>query len=171
MEIERKFLLKDIPSEISLPKKYKSITQLYLLASANGEVRLRRVHDRETNTISYVQTVKSSGDLVRSEVESEVPEQLFNLVVQNKLYFGTILQKLQYKILIPLSPESNITKTLELDVYRNKFIDEDYLILAEIEFDSIEEANSFIPPSWLQTEVTSNAEFKNKSLALTTKIL
>lgn len=170
MEIERKFLLQEIPSEITLPKTGIEITQLYILSQQTGEVRLRKTYDEETNITSYIQTAKSAGDLARAEVESEVSEQFYNLIIQNELYVGTILQKTRYKLQIPLNPQSGVAKTLELDIYANKFMGSNKLMLAEIEFDSTDEANSFVPPIWLQMEVTSNKDFKNKNLATTTDV-
>jgi CYTH domain-containing protein len=37
--------------------------------------------------------------------------------------------------------------------------------VAEVEFSSIEAAESFIPPEWFREEITHDKSFKNQSLA------
>ena len=51
---------------------------------------------------------------------------------------------------------------MEVDVYENEYKG---LVIAEIEFKTIEEANSFIPPSWL-VDITDDEKYKNQTLAL-----
>jgi adenylate cyclase len=40
------------------------------------------------------------------------------------------------------------------------------LTLVEVEFASLEAAGSFTAPDWFGTEVTADARFKNKALAM-----
>ena len=39
------------------------------------------------------------------------------------------------------------------------------LCLAEVEFSSVEQAESFVPPFWFGEEVTYSAEYHNSSLS------
>ena len=68
-EIERKFLLESFPTDLPL-KEEKAIYQAYL--SIDPEVRIRRnVVDGQEAT--HFLAIKSSGDLVRQEVEIPMP--------------------------------------------------------------------------------------------------
>ena len=52
--------------------------------------------------------------------------------------------------------------TATVDVFRGAL---DGLVLAEVEFDSEEEATRFEPPGWFGREVTSDARWSNAALA------
>jgi len=52
---------------------------------------------------------------------------------------------------------------VEVDVYEGEL---EGLIVAEIEFDSEEQARGFEPPPWLGDEVTGDERFLNESLAV-----
>ena len=52
---------------------------------------------------------------------------------------------------------------IELDIYKGIL---NGLLVAEVEFLSIDQAKSFIPPDWFGREVTEDERFKNKNLAL-----
>ena len=53
-------------------------------------------------------------------------------------------------------------KTIELDIFYGKLSG---LIIAEIEFKSIEEAEKSIVPHWFGEEVTHNSAYTNNSLS------
>lgn len=53
--------------------------------------------------------------------------------------------------------------TIELDVFHGYM---EPLIMAEVEFDSEEDANSFTPPEWFGEEVTYNRAYHNVNMAL-----
>lgn len=69
---------------------------------------------------------------------------------------GNIISKRRY--LIPLSGKL----TIELDVFASPF---DGLWLAEVEFESEEQANTFTPPEWFGEEVTWSSEYHNSTLS------
>ena len=48
----------------------------------------------------------------------------------------------------------------ELDIYPSD------LVIVEVEFASLEEAEAFTPPSWFGEEVTGNKQYSNAQLAL-----
>ena len=52
--------------------------------------------------------------------------------------------------------------TIELDIFKGAF---EGLIYAEVEFDTLEEATSFTPPSWFGTDVTESPEYTNSYLS------
>ena len=145
MEIERKWVVDndiDIKS-LNIEKEY-IIEQAYLFVDKNTEIRIRRKNDK------YFLTQKSDGDLIREEFETPINESIYLFLIKNKI--GNIINKSRYVI-----PYDDVK--IELDVFDSG------LMLAEIEFTTVEEANKFIPPEWFGEEVTSDKRFKNKSLA------
>ena len=52
--------------------------------------------------------------------------------------------------------------TIELDVYEGALAG---LVVAEVEFDSEQRADTFAGPGWLGREVTDDARYKNQRLA------
>ena len=76
---------------------------------------------------------------------------------------GNIITKTRY--LIPLN-DSILNKELliELDVFEGAF---EGLYLAEIEFNSEEDANNFIPPNWFGEDVTFDGKYHNSKMSET----
>ena len=145
MEIERKYLIDEIPFDL---KDYscKVIEQGYL--NTDPVVRVRRSNDK------YILTYKGSGLMVREE---------YNLPLNQKSYFhlltkadGNIITKTRY--LIPLFN----SLTAELDIFHDIF---DGRLLVEVEFNSIEDANSFIPPEWFGEDVTYDKKYHNSNMS------
>lgn len=149
MEIERKYLLKSIPEELDLKEKH-SISQGYI--STTPVVRIRQYDDQ------YILTIKSAGLMERIEVEKELTEEEFNEL--STMVVGNLIQKDRYKI--PLQD----SLTLELDVFHGDFED---LIIAEIEFETIEKAESYNAPGYLSCEVTDQPKYQNSSLSSMSK--
>ena len=52
--------------------------------------------------------------------------------------------------------------TAELDIFEGRFAG---LILVEVEFDSVEQAESFTPPAWFGKEVTYDKRYHNSYLS------
>ena len=139
-EIERKFLVSTPPENL---ENFNSneIIQGYIFISDDLEIRLRQKGNL------YFQTIKSSGDLERSEYEIE-------------------LTKNQFEKLWPLTSGKRVLKTrYEID-YQNHLIELDIyseslqgLITAEVEFRSTEESNEFNPPSWFGDDLTKDKNY------------
>jgi adenylate cyclase len=146
VEIERKFLVERLPDGLDAHPS-GDIEQGYLAITDDVEVRVRRYGDR-----SFL-TVKSSGSESRVEEEIEIDAHRFDALWP--LTEGRRVQKRRYRI-----PVGNLT--LELDVYHGRL---DGLLIAEVEFDSLAEATAFVPPGWLEREVTDDPRYKNKRLA------
>ena len=53
--------------------------------------------------------------------------------------------------------------TIELDVFENEY---QGLIIAEVEFKSMEEADAFAPPEWFGEDVSKDKNYTNAHLAL-----
>lgn len=145
MEIERKFLIKELP--IINDYKQKKIIQGYI--SIDPVIRIRQI------AANYFLTVKSHGHMIREEFELSLSEsQFFSL--WSKLECPPI-EKTRY--FIPLTDHL----IAELDIYDGHL---DGLTTVEVEFSSEEEALSFTPPSWFGKDVTHDSRYKNNHLSL-----
>ena len=145
MEIERKFLIKDLPKDLtSYP--CSQIEQAYL--NENPVLRIRRKDD------DYILTYKSKGMMAREESEFPLTKEAYEHLRTKA--DGKIISKTRY--FIPLAPH-----TIELDVFHGDMAP---LIMAEVEFASIEEANVFLPPDWFGQDVTMDRRYHNVNMAL-----
>ena len=152
MEIERKYLidkneipfsLNDYPSHI--------IEQAYLCT--NPVVRIRK----EDN--DYYMTYKGQGLMVREEYNLPLTADAYTHLLQKA--DGNIITKKRY--LIPLT-DNNLDKDLliELDVFEGAF---EGLYLAEVEFTSKDDADSFLPPAWFGEDVTLDGKYHNSKMS------
>ena len=147
MEIERKFLIKQIPKDCtSFP--CRQIEQAYL--NTDPVVRVRR--DNE----DYYLTYKGKGLLSREEYNLPLNKEAYEHLLSKA--DGIILTKKRYMIPVP----GNEHLTIELDVFKGHY---NGLILAEVEFSTEEEAKAFNPPSWFGEDVTFSGEYHNSRLS------
>ena len=144
MEIERKFLIKDLPKDLD---KYESneIEQAYLCKEP--VVRIRRENE------NYYMTYKGKGLMVREEYNLPLTKDAY-LHLKSKAD-GKIIQKTRYLI-----PTSN-NLTIELDIFHG---DDAPLILAEVEFPSEETAQNYIMPDWFLEDVTLDPSYHNSNM-------
>ena len=145
MEIERKFLIKKLPDNLTLYKARK-IEQAYLCT--DSVVRVRRDND------DYYLTYKSKGMIVREEYNLPLTKEAYGHLLAKA--DGNIITKTRYEI-----PEKD-NLTIELDVFEGKF---DGLLLAEVEFASEEEALGYIPPEWFGEDVSNSIKYHNSTLS------
>ena len=61
-------------------------------------------------------------------------------------------------------PPDEYTLMIELDIFDKPF---DPLIMAEVEFGSIEAAQNFLPPEWFGKDVTYEPKYHNSHMAMT----
>lgn len=145
MEIERKFLIHTLPENLdSYP--HKEIAQGYI--NREPVVRIRRSDDQ------YILTCKGQGLMVREEFELPLTKEAFNHMKPKT--DGIFIEKTRY--LIPY----NEKWTIELDVFHGELAP---LVLAEVEFKSVEEADSFMPPAWFGEDVTNSPKYHNSNLS------
>jgi CYTH domain-containing protein len=147
MEIERKYLITKLP-EGATDHPYHLIEQGYL--STEPVVRVRREDD------SYYLTYKSKGLLEREEYNLPLTMESYNHLIQKA--DGHILTKKRY--LIPVEHSDSLT--IELDIFEGRF---DGLMLAEVEFETREEAEAFTAPDWFGEDVTFTGEYQNSQLS------
>jgi len=147
VEIERKFLVRKLPADLDRHPS-EPIEQGYLALDGDGvEVRVRRRAGRA------VLTVKQGSGLVRLEEEFAVGQERFERLWP--LTEGRRIEKVRH--LVPVDGA-----TAELDVYEGALAG---LVVAEVEFDSVEASESFRPPEWLGHEVTGDPGYANRTLA------
>ena len=141
MEIERKFLVKQLPENLDT---YDSvlIEQAYLCT--DPVIRIRKEDQ------SFYLTCKGSGMLAREESNLPMQEETYRHLLTKAE--GTVLTKRRYRI--PLSEDL----TVELDLFQGEW---DGLVIAEVEFPDLETARRFTPPSWFREEVTYDHRYHN----------
>ncbi len=145
MEIERKFLVSDIPIDLT-QCVCRIIEQGYL--STNPVVRVRKDNDE------YYLTYKGKGLMAREEYNLPLNKEAYEHLI--KKADGNIITKHRYEI-----PDKT-GRTIELDIFDGTFKG---LILAEVEFDSIEEADNYIPPDWFKEDVTNDTNYHNSNMS------
>lgn len=144
MEIERKFLVTSLPEDLSqYPSKH--ISQVYV--STSPVIRAREKGE------DYILTVKGEGFLQREEFELPLTKEQFKRLAAKAE--GRAIGKTRYRI--PYGQH-----TIELDIFEPPF---DPLVLAEVEFESTEEANAFVPPEWFGEDVTHENEYTNAAIS------
>ena len=154
-EIERKWLLtEDTFNEVM--KMYPNAETTNIIQSyisiENPEVRLRIEGE------DYFLTVKSEANesgKKRSEHQINLTRDQYNELI------GAVTTDLVLKERYRIPLERHV---VDLDDYHGKLGE---LFIAEVEFETEEEADNFKPPEWLSKskEVTEDKRFKNKQLA------
>lgn len=154
MEIERKYLIETPPENYrTYPSSH--IQQGYL--STSPVVRVRK------DDGDYYLTYKGKGLLAREEYNLPLTKESYEHLIQKA--DGIILEKRRYRIPLidpVLQTETAPNLIIELDVFEGVYKG---LILAEVEFPSVEEAEHFTPPFWFGEDVTFSGEYQNSRLA------
>jgi CYTH domain-containing protein len=151
MEIERKFLIKEMPDLEKYP--FKELEQGYL--STSPTVRVRREDDE------YYLTYKSKArdDIAREEYNLPLTEEAYKHLI--KKADGNVITKRRY--LVPAGKGRDGRELIaEIDVFAPPFAP---LILAEVEFSSVEEAQTYEKPDWLGEDVSSDRRYYNSYLS------
>lgn len=146
LEIERKFLITKIPFDVS-SFPHHEIMQGYYFNEWEKVVRLRKKWNQ------CYQTIKSWAWLIRDQEEESISQSIFEEERNN--VEDRRLEKTRYQI--PYE-----WKTIELDIYKWRLA---WLVVAEIEFTSEQEANAFTAPARLGQELTGMPEAENAYLA------
>lgn len=146
MEIERKYLIHTPPADYrSYP--FHSIEQAYLCTEP--VVRIRKEDDQ------YYLTYKSKGLLVREEYNLPLTKDSYEHLLAKA--DGIVLTKKRFLI-----PMEGTGLTIELDVFEGHY---EGLMLAEVEFETKEEADAFLAPAWFGEDVTFSGEYQNSRLS------
>lgn len=145
MEIERKYLVRKLPENLEQYNK-KKIAQGYLCTEP--VVRIRRSNN------DYYMTYKGDGLMVREEYNLPLTQEAYEHL--RPKIDGLLIAKTRY--LIPLDNKL----TAELDVFEE---DLNGLVIVEVEFNSVEEANAFHAPDWFGEDVTNSGKYHNSYLS------
>lgn len=160
-EIERKFLIKELPTYIDFVSLNKSrITQCYLNgANDEIEVRARRYEDHVEKGVKerYYLDIKSKGSKIRLEVGLPIVKEQFDNIYSE---FKTIqVVKMRYKV-----PSMTATgKKIFLDVYEGHL--KGY-ICAEFEGETEKIVDDYKPEPWFTREITGEKAYKNRYIAI-----
>ncbi len=153
IEIERRFVVFEPPGVDA--GSGTVIEQGYLAFGDEGtEVRVRRAGDRCSLT------VKRGRGLTREETEITLSPEQFDA-----LWPETVGRRLvKRRVEVPC-----VGGTIELDAYEGGLAG---LVVAEIEFPTVEASRAFTPPAWCACEVTEDPRFRNRSVvSLTPELL
>ena len=144
MEIERKFLVKKLPDQLD-QYPHDELCQAYVCTSP--VIRVRKKNDE------YILTLKSGGLLAREEIEMPIDASTFDHLKGKR--DGMLISKTRYKI-----PEKD-GLLIELDLFHEEY---EGFRMAEVEFESVEQARTYTPPAWFGKDVTQDPRFHNSQL-------
>ncbi len=154
-EIERKWVLNFAHAIEMIAQNQcetKRIRQFYTQTEPD-EIRYREV-ETETGR-QYFKTVKSGSGISREETETEVSREEVDEACSDIV--GNLIKKTRVEVL-----------GLEVDFYHDDRLIG--LVVAEKEFGSIKEANTYqFPIPGMAFDVTNDKRYKNKSLAMNGK--
>ena len=146
-EIERKFLIGELPKGM-IPFETKTVYQNYLTVQGNEEVRIRK--QVEGGIEKFDMSYKSGSGMIRNEIKFGISKETFYNLDNLALKPGVEKYRrfFDYK-----------GYELMIDIFVNP-----KLVVAEIEFESEQQAKEFTPPSWFGKEVTHLQEYKTKNI-------
>ena len=145
MEIERKYLIKNTPDNLS-DFPCRIMEQGYL--NTDPVIHIRKDND------NYELTYKSKGLMVREEYNLPLTKEAYGHLLSK--IDGRLIKKRRY--MLPLGGGL----TAELDIFEGELAP---LILAEVEFPDEDSAFSFIPPNWFGEDVTFSGKYHNSFLS------
>lgn len=153
MEIERKYLVKELPDNLCIYES-KKIEQGYLC----HEPILRIRKSNEEYYLTYKSKInleeKVTSAIVQNEIELPLTKQAYENLkkkVDNHMVFKT-------RYLIPISNGL----TAELDIFEGILTG---LLYVEVEFPDQLIAEDFSPPEWFGRELSSDKRFSNYRLS------
>lgn len=146
-EIERKFIIRSIVFPLD-NYPFENIRQGYLVTCRDGnEARVRQKGEH------YFLTIKKGAGLERQETEITISQAQFE-----KLYLATADERLEKRRYV-IQDENCV---IELDIFEGKLKG---LMLAEVEFKSVDDSKAYRVPTWFDKEVTEDERFANRNLA------
>ncbi len=147
-EIERKFLLRELPPPERLGDGV-ALRQGYLAIDGSVALRIRITPDR------CVLTVKAGAGIQRTEVEREVTVEEADALWAHT--GGRHIDKVRHRV--PLADGL----IAELDRYHGHL---EGLATVEVEFPDLDTAAAFVPPDWFGRDVSEEPGWSNAELAL-----
>lgn len=144
MEIERKFLLDAFPAHLPLVKQ-ADMAQGYI--SVGPVVRIRS--EKMTENTNYVLCFKGPGTIAREEIEINLDESVFHQL--EGLLKAPLIRK---EFRVYQLPDGHHLECNHVDKGEPT-----EFYYAEVEFESLEEALAFEPPSFLGADVTEDRSY------------
>lgn len=156
LEIEKKFTIKNMPTDIEKATKI-NIIQGYLLRKP--VVRIRKAN--EDYILTYKSKLENKGTIVNIEEEFPLNEEGFYHLLEK--CDGNIIKKTRYKYPLPKGmldgmDDSEMNLIAEIDVFDGDFKG---LVFCEVEFPSREASEAFMMPDWFYQDVTEYKQFSN----------
>lgn len=157
MEIERKWLLNSLPKNLTFWDQYTTIEQAYLTIEKFSDVITKEVRVRKKTTADgetdYKLAYKIGSGLVREEIETPITEDFWKectkhvIPIRKKYYIETCK--------CPHYKDDDLIQTFTVEFSE---VDGGEFYYAEVEFDSIEDANyfNFPYPSLVIREATDD---------------
>lgn len=142
MEIERKWLLNSLPKNLTFWDYRATIEQAYLTIEKFSDVITKEVRVRKKTTTdgetNYKLAYKIGSGLVREEIETPITEDFWKECIKHiipirKKYYTEDCKYPHYK-------DDDLTQTFTIEYSE---VDGGEFYYAEVEFDSIEDANHF----------------------------
>ncbi|MFD1775381.1 CYTH domain-containing protein [Paenibacillus rhizophilus] len=155
MEIERKFLLPEFPQQLVQEGKLnihsrQRIEQTYLAMDGPQELRVRKIENLASGEVHYTHTFKNGLGISREEIEYDISQGLYEQMIRAVRAVPLIKER--------ITGEWNGV-TVEIDIY-----DQLKLSVVEVEFHSLEEAQSFEAPEWFGQDVSEEKKYSNKTV-------
>lgn len=155
MEIERKFLLPEYPQQLINEGALciitrHSIDQTYLAIDGGQELRVRKITDLDTGEITFTHTFKDGKGISREEIEYGISAGLYNQMIEAVKAIPLVKER--------ITGEWNGV-TVEIDLYTQL-----ELSVLEVEFESLEDAESFVAPEWFGKDVSTERQYSNKTV-------
>jgi adenylate cyclase len=158
VEIERKFTIKYLPKEVESIKK---ITQKHIFKDMICSIRVRKSVDMFNGNKVFTHTIKARAEKQQKysicELERNISEEDYNKL--QPFEGSRIIEK--YRCIVPLE---NGLKA-EVDIFEGWM---EGLIIAEVEFQNVEQAENFVIPEWFD-KCVPNREFSNRKLSTATR--
>lgn len=145
VEIERKFLVDELPSNLG---EGASIRQGYVALDDATEVRIRAEGERRTLTI------KGGQGITRAEIELDITD------IQFDELWGLVGTRSLTKTRHEVPVDGGLA---QLDAYDGALAG---LVVVEVEFPSMHDAEAFAPPKWFGAELTGDVRYSNARLAI-----
>lgn len=148
-EIERKFLIESFPESLPLKEAF-TVHQAYISTEPEVRIRLNWFEDGST---TYYLAVKTNGEMVRQEIEIPISSE----------HFYALADTISYPFIVKEFRTYELPNGLELECSLvDKGLSTEFMY-AEIEFQSTEEADKFVPCFDYVGEITRCADYKMKN--------
>ncbi len=145
------------PSPLSVSEaKTAPLPELPFSESASREGEQEHQAPEAPGAEKYTLTYKGSGFMAREEYNLPLTKEAYETLLSKAE--GNVITKKRYRI-----PIEGTGLTVELDCFAGAFAP---LLLAEVEFETVKDAEEFIPLPWFGEDVTKDPEYHNSNMSL-----